>query len=48
MGDKGWRKKAEDRSAWVIILKETMVKLQGPYVSEEEDTLKRSGPCYMK
>jgi hypothetical protein len=27
MGVKRWRKKAEDRSAWAIILKQTLVKL---------------------
>jgi hypothetical protein len=27
MGVKRWRKKAEDRSIWVIILKEALVKL---------------------
>jgi hypothetical protein len=47
-GVKRWRKKSEDRSAWAIILKETMVILEGPYVNEEEDTLKRSGRCCMK
>jgi hypothetical protein len=45
MCGKKWMKKVEGRSAWVIILKETMVILQGPYVNEEEDTLKRSSPC---
>jgi hypothetical protein len=29
MGVKRWRKKAEDRSAWAIILKEALVKLKG-------------------
>jgi hypothetical protein len=48
MGVKRWREKTEERSAWVIPLKEAMVILQGPYVSEEEYTLKRSGSCCMK
>ena len=36
MGVKKWRKKAEDRSTWAVILKEAVVLLQGPYVIEEE------------
>jgi hypothetical protein len=35
MDVKRWRKKAEDRSVWVIMLKEALVKLQRPYVSAE-------------
>ena len=30
MGVKRWRKKAEDRSVWAIILTEVLVKLLGP------------------
>jgi hypothetical protein len=30
VGVKRWRKKAEDRSAWAITLKEVMVKIQRP------------------
>jgi hypothetical protein len=36
MGVKRWRKKAEDRSVWVIILKEVLVKLLGPYANKED------------
>jgi hypothetical protein len=36
LGVKRWKKKAEDRSVWAIILKEALVKLYGPYASEEE------------
>ena len=32
-----WRKKAEGRSAWAIILKEALAKLQRPYVNDEEE-----------
>jgi hypothetical protein len=32
-----WRKKAEDRSVWAIILKVTLVKLSGPYAEEDEE-----------
>jgi len=35
MGVKRWRKKAEDKYAWAIILKHAVVKLKGPYASEE-------------
>jgi hypothetical protein len=31
MDVKRWRNKAEDRSTWAIILKEALVKPQGPY-----------------
>jgi len=37
MGFKKWRKKAEERSAWPIILKEVMVILVGSYVKGEEE-----------
>ena len=37
MGFKRWRKKADDRSLWSIIVKEALVKLRRPYVSEEEE-----------
>jgi hypothetical protein len=37
MGVKSWRKKAEDKYAWGIILKHTVVKLKGPYAIEEGD-----------
>jgi hypothetical protein len=37
MGVKRWRKKAEDRSVWAIVLKEALVKLKGPYANEEEE-----------
>jgi hypothetical protein len=33
---KRWRKKAEDRSVWAIVLKEALAKLQGLYAKEEE------------
>jgi len=36
MGVKRWRKKAEDRSVWAIILKEVLVKLLGPYANKED------------
>jgi hypothetical protein len=36
MGVKRWKKKAEDRSVWTIILKEALVKLWRLYASEEE------------
>jgi hypothetical protein len=36
MGVKRLRKKLEDISEWVVILKEALVKLQGPYANEEE------------
>jgi hypothetical protein len=36
MGVKRCRKKAEDVSAWAMILKEALVKLQGLYANEEE------------
>jgi hypothetical protein len=36
-GVKRWMKKAEDRSAWTIILQEALVKLQGPYAEEKEE-----------
>jgi hypothetical protein len=37
MGVKKWRKKAEHRTVWAIILKEALVKLEGPYANVEED-----------
>jgi hypothetical protein len=37
MAVKRLRNKAEDRSAWAIILQQALVKLQGPYASEEEE-----------
>jgi hypothetical protein len=37
MGVKRWRKKVEDRSIWAIIMKEALVKLQGPYAKQEEE-----------
>jgi hypothetical protein len=40
MGVNIWRKEAEDRSVWAIILKEALVKLQGPYAKEEEENEK--------
>jgi hypothetical protein len=36
MGVQRWRKKTEDRSIWAIILKEALVKPQGPYANEED------------
>jgi hypothetical protein len=39
---KRWRKKAEDTSAWAIVLKEKMVKLYGPY-AEGQGEEKRKG-----
>jgi hypothetical protein len=36
---KSWRKKAEDRSVWAIILKEALVKPYSPYTSEEEENV---------
>ena len=36
MGGKRWMNEAEDRSVWTIILKDALVKLQGPYAIEEE------------
>jgi hypothetical protein len=36
IGVKRWRKKAEDRSLWVIILHEALVKLYGPYAKKKE------------
>jgi hypothetical protein len=32
IGVKKWRNKAEDRSVCAIVVKEALVKLQGPYV----------------
>jgi hypothetical protein len=37
MDVKRWRKKAEGRSVRAIIVKEALVKLQGPHVNEEEE-----------
>jgi hypothetical protein len=37
LGVRRWRKRAEDREEWAIILKETMVKLLELYTKEEED-----------
>jgi hypothetical protein len=37
MDVKRWRKKAEDRPVWAIILKEALLKLWGPYAEEEEE-----------
>jgi hypothetical protein len=37
MGVKRRRKKSGDRSAWVIILKEVLVKLIGPHANEEDE-----------
>jgi hypothetical protein len=37
MGAKRWRKKAEDKSVWAVILKEALVEPQGPYAKEEEE-----------
>jgi hypothetical protein len=37
MGFKRWRKKADGRSLWSIIVKEALVKLRRPYVSEEDE-----------
>jgi hypothetical protein len=37
MGVKRWRKKAEDRFAWTIILKEGLVKLQVSYANKQEE-----------
>jgi hypothetical protein len=34
MGVKRWRKKAEDRLIWAIILKEALVDVEGPYAKE--------------
>jgi hypothetical protein len=36
VGVKRWRKKAEDRPAWAIILKKALVKIKGPYAKEAE------------
>jgi hypothetical protein len=36
VGVKRWRKKAEDRSIRTIVLKEALIKLWGPYATEEE------------
>jgi hypothetical protein len=38
VGINRWRKKAKDRSVWAITLKEALVKLQGLYTNEEEET----------
>ena len=35
MGVQRWRKKAEDRFVWAVILKEALAKLEGPYFSED-------------
>jgi hypothetical protein len=35
MGAKRWRKKAEDKYGWAIILKQAAVTLKGPYAIEE-------------
>jgi len=37
MGVKKWRKKAEDRSKWALILKVGLVKLQRLYANDEEE-----------
>jgi hypothetical protein len=34
MGVERWREQGEDISAWAMILKEALVKLQGPYTNE--------------
>jgi hypothetical protein len=36
MGVKRWRKKAEDRSVWGIVLKEVLVKLLGHDANKED------------
>jgi hypothetical protein len=35
MGVKRWRKKAEERLIWAVILQAAPVKLQGAYAKEE-------------
>jgi hypothetical protein len=39
MGVRIWRKKAEDRSLWAMIVKEALVRLEGPCAKEEENAL---------
>ena len=36
-GFKQWRKKAEDRSAWAVVLKEALLDCEGPCANEEEE-----------
>jgi hypothetical protein len=36
VGVKRWRKKAEERSVWAMILKKALVKLVGPYDKEDK------------
>jgi hypothetical protein len=38
MGVERWRQKAEDRSAWAIMLKEALINLQGPFSNGEHGT----------
>jgi hypothetical protein len=39
------RREAEERSVWAVILKEALVKLEGPYAKEEVDSI---GHCEKK
>jgi hypothetical protein len=41
MGVKKWRKEAEDKSVWGIILQETLFKMNGTYASEEEEEMRQ-------
>jgi hypothetical protein len=43
MGITGWRKKAKDRDAWKLVLKEVKV-LHGPY-SQKRECLESVGTC---
>jgi hypothetical protein len=39
MGVKRWRNKTEDRSSWVVILKEALVKLKELMLMKEKNNL---------
>jgi hypothetical protein len=44
IGIKEWKRKVQDRSAWMDVMREAEVKMRGPNAIEEEDTSTTNPP----